>query len=162
MPLNAPPLPPDTIAVIRQWIVNGASPPTSTANQFTDTHPKLEVVWPVSNMPLLAPPPEILLSSNAELDATLLTAGTVSLYRTSPDKQGDTPLDVAVAVRSLSPTVFAVVTPTDAWLPGAYELRVSGTPPLALTDLNSRAIDGNDDGEVGGDLVVRFVLEQAQ
>lgn len=157
MPLNAPPLPTETIAVIRQWISNGAMP-SATTNQFTDVNPSLQAVWPVANMTLAAAPREIVMAAKSELDTTLLSAGTVTLSRTEQDLSVNA-VPMSIAVRSLAPTVFVITVPPDQWRAGVYELRVSGSAPLALADLTGRAIDGNADGVAGGDLVVGFVLE---
>lgn len=43
-------------------------------------------------------------------------------------------------------------------LKGQYRLFVKGTPPLTLTDSFGRAIDGNRDGQAGGD--AQFILRQ--
>lgn len=158
MPLNAPPLPPDTIAVIRQWISSGAMPPVASGDQFTDAAPSLEAVWPMQSASLAAPPREILVAAKGELDTTLLAAGTVTLGRVAPDSSV-TDVPASIAVRSLSPTVFAIRAHQEQWIPGAYELRVSGTAPLAMADLGGRAIDGDADGVAGGDLVVKFSVE---
>jgi hypothetical protein len=158
MPLNAPPLPADTIAVIRQWIANGAMPSAVSGNPITDSTPSLDTVWPMASMKLAAAPREIVMSSESELDTTLLTAGTVTLMRTAEDSSVEA-VPAAISIRSLSPTTFAVTIPADQWRSGTYELRVSGTAPLAVTDLDGRAIDGDADGAAGGDLFMSFVLE---
>jgi hypothetical protein len=158
MPLNAPPLPADTIAVIRQWIANGAMPSAASGNLSTDSIPSLDTVWPVTNMKLAAATREIVMSSKSELDTTLLTAGTVTLVRRTEDSSVEA-VPASISIRSFSPTTFAVAIPADQWRTGTYELRVSGTAPLAVTDLDGRAIDGDADGAAGGDLFMSFVLE---
>jgi hypothetical protein len=58
--------------------------------------------------------------------------------------------------------VIAIV-PRVATLPAAtYELRISGTGPIALTDYGARAIDGDGDGTPGGDFVMRLTVEIAR
>lgn len=158
MPLNAPPLPADTIAVIRQWISNGAMPPLATGTHSTDDTPTLDAVWPMTDTTLAAAPREIVMAAKSQLDTTLLSAGTVTLTRIAADSSAEA-VPTSIEVRSLSPTVFAITVPRDQWKAGTYELRVSGNAPLALADLDGRAIDGNADGVAGGDLVVSFVLE---
>jgi hypothetical protein len=157
MPLNAPPLPAETIVVIRQWISNGAMPPVATGNP-SSSQPTLEAIWPMTETTLTAAPSEIVLAAKSELDTTLLTAGTVTLQRVSDESASAVP--VSIGVRSLSPTTIAITVAPSQWRPGLYELRVSGSAPLALADLDGRAIDGDADGVAGGDLVVSFELEQ--
>jgi hypothetical protein len=50
-----------------------------------------------------------------------------------------------------------------AELPGdTFELRISGGDPLALADRFARPIDGDGDGQPGGDFVARFTVEGAK
>jgi hypothetical protein len=161
MPLNAPPLPPGTIAVIRQWILDGALPESAAASATGDAA-TLQSVWPVANADFAAPPWEIVLSASAHLDTNLLAAGAISLYRSAadPGEPAGQALEISIAVRSLEPTVFAVIVPEQARLPGIYRLRVSGTAPLALADLRGRPIDGDGDGRPGGDFTLEFAVEE--
>lgn len=164
MPLNAPPLPAATIAVIRQWIADGAQSSaalTGTGSEVTS----IEALWPVSGSVLRESPREILLRSNAELDTTLLNAGTITLRRSGdgdPAHDAAREVDAGIAVRNLDPTVIALTAPAGEWVSGSYELRVSGGAPLAVADRASRPIDGDGDGEPGGDFVLRFVLEDVK
>jgi hypothetical protein len=155
MPLDAPPLPPDVIAVIRQWIVDGAQPSTATASSGA---PTLDAVWPVADSIPHAAAREIVLAASAELDATLLQAGTVVLTRAGDANSG--PVGIDIRLRSLAPTVFVIAPATRDWIPGRYELRVSGSAPLALADLAGRPIDGDGNGAPGGDFVLRFTVEK--
>jgi hypothetical protein len=160
MPLNGPALAPATIAVIRQWIADGA--PASSINAPQAPLAKVMAVWPPHDTHVVAPPREVVLSSNVELDTTLLSAGILTLRRSGGDADftngNERTLSAAITVRSLEPTVLAVSAPTQEWADDHYELRISGGPPLALSDRNSRAIDGDRDGTPGGDFVLRFTV----
>lgn len=167
MPLGSPPLPAETIAVIRQWIADGAQAPaaaTSSANEMKAA--QLEALWPISGSALRESPREIVLSAKREIDTTLLSAGTVSLRRSGSHgdftEQDAQVLHAVITVRSLDPTVIVLQASADEWIAGRYELRISAGPPLALADRASRPIDGNGDGEPGGDFVLRFELEDVQ
>ncbi len=46
--------------------------------------------------------------------------------------------------------------------PVCYRLRISGTAPIAMADLQAQPIDGDGDGAPGGDFVLRFTVEMAQ
>jgi hypothetical protein len=164
MPLGGPALTAEVIAIIRQWIANGAqpaavAPAATTAQRFTT----LDAVWPESGAELLEPPREIVLSSDAELDTTLLDAGVVSLRRSGGDGDFDNGNEYVISaeinVRSLEPTVIALVAPAEQWVTDRYELRVSGGPPVALADRAARPIDGDHDGAPGGDFVLLFDVE---
>lgn len=176
MPLNAPALDSAMIQVIRQWILDGAQPPASTSFSKTQAHPAtLQALWPMQDAQLTQPPAEILLAADTALDTSLLHAGTVRLTRGSDpasmrsgatwqselDHSGIEPLNCIIEARSMDPTTIAIL-PDAPWLPGTYELRISGTAPLAITDLAARPIDGDADGEPGGDYVLRFTLEDGE
>jgi hypothetical protein len=163
MPLNGPPLPPETIAVIRQWITDGA--PQSIGAE-SGKPAQLTAAWPPAGAALAQMPREIVLSSDTELDSSLLAAGTVTLRRSGGDasfsEQNEHDVPVSIALRSLQPTVVALRA-LDAGLPAdTFELRVSGGDPLALADRFARPIDGDGDGEPGGDFVVHFTIAGAR
>jgi hypothetical protein len=160
MPLNAPPLPQATIDVIRQWIANGA---TNSPTASTTEHAQLTAVSPMSDSALPASARDIVITSDLELDTSLLQAGLVQLRASGGDGEfesgNESLVPVDVTIRSQQPTVLAI-TPRIAALPAdSYELRVSGSDPVALADFHARAIDGNDDGAPGGDFVLRFTVE---
>ncbi len=165
MPLGGPALPAETIAVIRQWIADGAlSSATAPVTTGAAKAASLDAVWPVSGPALREAPREVVLISNAELDTTLLDAGVVSLRRSGGDGDfnngNEYVIRAAISVRSLEPTVIAVAAPADQWVADSYELRVSGGPPIALADRTARAIDGDGDGVPGGDFVLLFDVEE--
>lgn len=159
MPLNLPPLPADTIAVIRQWIANGA-PPSATALSSAAMPATLDAVWPMAGSVVEPGSADIVISSSAELDTTLLAANVITLRTSGGDGDFDNgnemSLPVAVSVRSLDPTVLAITAAPRELLPEHYELRISGSDPLALADRAATPIDGNRDGQPGGDFIVRF------
>lgn len=158
MPLNGPPLPPDTIAVIRQWIANGA--PAQASARI----PVIKAVWPTNDAVLSGPPRELVLSATAELDATLLDAGVIALRASGGDGDftngNEIGVGARVTLRSLDPSVFALTLP-EPWRADHYELRISGGAPLALADRNAQLIDGDEDGAPGGDFVLRFSVESS-
>jgi hypothetical protein len=165
MPLNQPPLPAATIAVIRQWIANGApsgaASGTSTKTGFASA--QLTPIQPVNGEVLPASSREIVISSNVELDTSLLQAGLVTLRASGRDGEFDAgnesvvPADVKV--RSQQPTVLAITPLLDALPADTYELRISGSDPVALADFEARSIDGDGNGTPGGDFVLRFTVE---
>jgi hypothetical protein len=161
MPLNAPALSPETIATIRQWIVNGAPSAQATSMSGVVT---LQAIWPLQDAVLSEQPREILLSANGELDTTLLSAGVMSVRASGGDGDftngNERVAPAMIAVRSLDPTVLAVSLPAGAWTPDRYEVRASGGAPLALADRAAHPIDGDGNGTPGGDFVLRFQVER--
>lgn len=160
MPLGGPPLPAETIAAIRQWILEGAQAPS--AQSFVPT--SLRAAWPMQNS-VARDLSSIVIAMDAQVDTSVLEAGTVELRRSGLErgfmKGEQVSVRPEIAVRSLAPTVLAI-TSHAGWSPGTYELRISGTAPLAVTDLDARAIDGDADGVAGGDFVLRFDVEAAR
>jgi hypothetical protein len=108
----------------------------------------------------------VVLSASSMLDTTLLDAGVVALRRSGGDgdfaNQNEQVIHASIRVRSLEPTVLALTAPDSEWVADQYELRVSGGMPLALADQASRPIDGDGDGEPGGDFVLRFAVEESR
>lgn len=168
MPLNAPPLPASTIAVIRQWITDGAQS-GSAAGVSTKTPfaiAQLTPVSPLNGEVLATSPRDIVVSSNVALDTSLLQAGLVTLLASGGDGEFDagneSVIPAAVGARSQQPTVLAITPLGSGLAPETYELRVSGTGPVALADYGARAIDGDGDGTAGGDFVLRFTVEMTR
>ncbi len=173
MPLVGPALTAETIAVIRQWIADGAQPSglatgtalSSTAAKGSEAEPaSLDAAWPLQGARLSEAPREIVLMSTAELDTTLFEAGVATLRRSGGDGDftggNEHLMRTAIRVRSLDPTVIAFLVPAEDWTADRYELRVSGGAPVALTDRAARPIDGDGDGMPGGDFVLTFDVGQ--
>ncbi len=165
MPLGGSPLPPETIAVVRQWILEGAIGPEQAGAQA----PSLSSAWPIEGAPL-ASNTDLVIAADRELDVSLLSAGTVMLTRSGGDADftngNEVDVTTTVELRSLSPTVIALrAAPGDTnrkWLADTYRLRISGEAPLAVADLNSIVVDGDSDGTPGGDFELTFSVEQSR
>jgi hypothetical protein len=165
MPLGGSPLPPETIAVVRQWILEGAIGPEQAGTKA----PSLSSAWPVEGAHLTSTE-NLVIVADRELDASLLSAGTVMLTRSGGDADftngNELVVNATLELRSLSPTVIALsaghLDANTKWIADTYRLRVSGEDPLAVTDLSSIVLDGNSDGSPGGDFELTFSVEQTQ
>lgn len=166
MPLNAPALPQATIDVIRQWIADGAAnSPAGVSGK--SSFAKLTAVSPVSGAAMPSSSREIVITSDVELDTSLLQSGLVTLRGSGGDGEfesgNENIVPVVVTVRSQQPTVLAISPRIAAALPAdTYELRISGGDPVALADFDARAIDGDGNGTPGGDFVLRFTVEMTR
>jgi hypothetical protein len=157
MPLNGQPLPAEVIAVIRQWIVDGA-PASVSAPSVLPT--QLKAAWPMQDAVVAATQATIVLESSAELDASSLNAGTVTLMRTPLSGEvASAAMEPRIVLRSLDPSVLAIAPVDGHWSPGRYELRLSGSSPLSVAGRDARPIDGDADGQAGGDFLLRFEVE---
>jgi hypothetical protein len=163
MPLNGPPLPPASIAVIRQWIANGALASAADALAKNTAVADLVAIAPHADELRAGPPQDIVLQSRAALDLSLLQSGPMLLRASGGDGTfedgNEHDVDFHVTVRSQQPTVLALKLDRAGLKSDDFELRVSGSPPFALADTESHPIDGNHDGVAGGDFVLHFRVE---
>ena len=160
MPLGSTRLPQSTINAIRQWFTEGAAAAvTADANAI----PTLELLSPapeIDNPPADSPPvAALLVAANRALDTTLLAADTVVLQASGGDGRfgdgNERPVAIRIVLTQHDPTVMRIV-PAAPLVADRYQLRISGSPPLALADLDARSIDGDADGMPGGDFIAEF------
>lgn len=149
MPLGQPPLPQATIAVIRQWIANGAQ--QATAAQVDVMPMQVRAVEPPSGQ-MLNETREILLQADGALDVSTLNAASVSLARSGGDGTfadgNEVNLGaVHIEARSLHPTVIALKIDSESLVPDAYRLTLAGHGPQPVRD---------DAGLAIGDFVLQF------
>lgn len=168
MPLNQPALPQETIAVIRQWISDGAANNAAMGGSAKSRFElvKLTAISPARDEAVPAPVRDIIITSNVELDTSLLQSNLIELRSSGGDGNFDSgnereaPVDATV--RSDLPTVLAITPRVAPLAADSYELRIRGTDPVAMADMQAHPIDGDGDGTPGGDFVVRFTVEMAQ
>ena len=159
MPLGGDPLSADTIAAIRQWITDGAV----ASAVATASAARLQLLAPSPEAdirPEDAPPvSELLVAADQALDGNLLGAGTVILQASGGDGSFREGNEVAIAHRIVmtqhDPSVFRLI-PSKPLAVDRYRLKVSGTTPLAVSDLDAVVIDGDADGTTGDDFVAEF------
>jgi mono/diheme cytochrome c family protein len=161
MPLGGPPLSADTIAAIRQWVMEGA--PQTSASADPQGPAVLAAITPDADAILEKAPAQIVVSATVQLDTTSINAGTVSLVRSGGDGSFDEGNEITVPalsfeIRSVNPTVLAIAVPASAWVPDSYRLRIAGAGTVVVADLAGIAIDGDRDGHAGGDFVTDFDL----
>jgi hypothetical protein len=161
MPLGGARLPQASIDAIRQWITDGAA--AAVAADAVDATPTLELLSPapeIDNPPADSPPvAELLVAASRALDVTLLAAETVALQASGGDGRfgdgNERPVAFRIVLTQHDPTVMRIV-PAAPLVADRYRLRISGSPPLALADLDARPIDGDADGTSGGDFIAEF------
>ncbi len=154
MPLGGPYLPADVIAVIRQWITDGAQPAASAvAGAFA-----VATTVPSPDDTLVDAPPQIMIGFNRDLDATRVYASSARIERLSGGGISASAVATRVAVTDVNPRTLTLW-PAQALSPGRYRvlLRVAGT--LGLTDRNGRALDGTSANGAGDTLVTYFDVE---
>jgi hypothetical protein len=137
MPLNQPALPAATIAVIRQWIADGA-PDVAASDDV-----------PLAVRTVSTSTTQIAVALTRGADASLVNETTVALERSL----GKAAARMVRARTGVSPhnVALILVMPEQALEPGEYRLTLRGTGAAALADWNAVVIDGDDDGLPGGD-----------
>jgi hypothetical protein len=125
--------------------------------------PAMRGVSPAADDILAAAPQEVLVQATTELDTTRLSTENISLIRSGLDgsfEEGNevTMKPLRIEVRSMRPTVLAVVLPKNQWVPDSYQLTIAGAGPAPVTDLMGRAINGEGNGTVGSDFVMHFEI----
>jgi hypothetical protein len=148
MPFGGPYLPQSTIDVIRQWITNGA--PQGEPAAVSSVAFALTVTAPADGARLSAPPRQLLVAFNREIDYSLINETTVVLERDTPEG----PLAQRMRLQLARGNPAAVLlTPLAALAPGSYRLRVRGTGAAALADVGGSAL--------GADYAAAFIVTGA-
>lgn len=160
MPLGGPPLAAATIAVIRQWISDGAlrSPVASGVGvRFA----ALSVV-PAAGDLLDTPPARIVIAFSQELDPTQIDASSVHLEATSSDGRGSVEfLPATASVPAGNPRTL-IVEPAAALSAGRhYRVVAGGLTRSALSSIGGDRLMGNDNDNGGATLVTEFDVAAA-
>lgn len=143
MPFGGPPLPADTIAVIRQWISDGAMPAAAAANVV----PFAAVAMaPAPGDVVSVAPARIVVAFNQELDATRIDAGSLRLERLDAGASGTaTPIPVALALPRGN-TRALMIEPAGPLTNGVYRLTVPRPPETGLASIGGERLGGTTDG----------------
>lgn len=137
MPLGQPALPVATIAVIRQWIADGAPNVASPA----DARLAVRTVSASANV--------IAIALTRGVDASLVNETTVVLEASTG--AADARFVRTSAAVSVHNDALILIVPEQALEPGRYRVSLRGAGPAALADWNAVVLDGDGDGNPGGD-----------
>lgn len=171
MPLGGPPLPQATIDVVRQWIADGALPPSGP---LPGTAPVVVSLTPLPDTVSGTFPMQVLVSFDQDIDAGTVNTMSVIIERSGNDDLFDGVNDVVVIPTSvgLSP-VNARLAEVD--LSGVvpvedlYRITVRGDGADSVRAIGGLALDGefsgslpSGDGTAGGDFVATFEVSGVQ
>lgn len=166
MPLGEPALPPSEIAVIRQWIADGAlrtAAPAVDPVRVTSLSP-----LPGESVPML--PMSVTAVFDRELNANTVDATTFRIERSGGDGTFDDGNEVSIAPVSVTvpqANPFTAVFDMSATPPveDTYRVTLAGAGPATIQDLDANALDGefagafpSGDGVAGGDFAAEFVV----
>lgn len=166
MPLNAPALPQSTIAVIRQWVSDGA---------IDDRLPASGPIRVTSVSPLPGSandpgPQQIMALFDRAPDASTVNANTFLLEASGGDATFDNGNEMPIAAASIT---VPVANPNSAVFDAGgvaladetYRVRLLGDGPSVILDLDANALDGefggmfpSGDGNQGGDFEATFTV----
>lgn len=158
MPFGGPPLPTATIAVIRQWITDGA--PRSVAGS-TDQHFTVAAVAPAAGELLSEPPLRIVVEFSAEIDQTRLDASSLRLELAAPSAiEFPAPVHIRTSVPHGNPRAL-VVSPFTALAGGHYRMFATAPPATGLAAASGERLTNPSDlqGEV---LITEFDIARAE
>lgn len=136
MPFGGPPLSADTIAVIRQWITDGALQPAAVvaaASAAGGTAFAIESVTPT--------PARIVVAFTQELDQTRIDPSVVRLERVLPDGTATPALPVILRVPSGNVRAL-LVEPAKPLLAGTYRLSVPAPLDANLAGVGGEPLGG--------------------
>jgi hypothetical protein len=160
MPLNGPPyLDQATIDVIRQWISEGALPASTGGAQA----PQVVSIDPANATIVDQLPAEITVIFSQDMDATLLSNTTVIITRSGGDATFNDGNEVTIqpAGHTLDPANLRIANISLAGVDSVaddYQIRLVGTGATALASVSGEVLDGDSDGEAGGDFVSVFTV----
>ena len=154
MPLGQPPLPAATIAVIRQWIANGALQQVAAPSVMPM---QIHSIVPAEGEVLVPERGAVLLQAAGELNVASVNSASVTLIRSGGDgsfAEGNElrVQPIQIEVRSLAPTVLAIRSAEGTWIPDRYRLTISGQGAARVMDR---------DGVPVGDFSVDFSVAGA-
>lgn len=137
MPFGGPPLPAATIAVIRQWITDGAQPAAASAQAQGFA---ASAVTPASHDVVLERPARIVVEFTEELDQTRVDGSSVRLDVTPREGAGPTAtVPVSLRVAEGNPRAL-IIEPRAALGEGAYRLVVPAAPLTGLSSISGRRL----------------------
>jgi hypothetical protein len=172
MPLDGAPLSQSEIAVIRQWISDGAlrepggMPPTEPI--------RVSSLSPLPDSVELRLPLTIMAIFDRELDASTVNATTFLVERSGGDGAFDDGneveiVPVSVTVPAMNPRTAIFDLTTTASVEDSYRVTLVGDGPAVIADLDANALDGeytgslpSGDGTAGGDFVALFEVVGVQ
>ena len=159
MPLGGPYLPATTIAMIAQWITDGAQR-SSTAAAAAPAAFAVAGSAPDSNEVLDEPPPQVLIAFNRELDTTRIDLNSARIEPVSAE--GERTAAEAIPARVTVPAANSralLVWPSSALPNGRYRVLLRTAGPFAVADLTGQSIGGGKPNEAGETLITTFEVE---
>jgi len=159
-PTTQPCLTTSTIAFIRQWITDGAQPSAAAATVHAAAPLAVTSVVPDGGEPVSAPPPQIMIAFNHDLDVTQIDSRSMHIEKLSP---GASPVaseivPARVTVSSANPRAL-MVWPSLPLPSGHYRLVIDAGSPSRFSDVAGRSVAVGVPNELGQSVISTFVVE---
>ena len=139
MPFGQPPLPAATIAVIRQWITDGA---LQTAASASGRSFAAVAVAPAPHDVVFEAPARLVVAFSQELDQTRIDASSIRLERIARDGTAEArPIPVSLAVPQGNPRAL-MIKPEVPLSDGTYRLIVTAAPDTGLSSIGGERLGG--------------------
>jgi hypothetical protein len=139
MPFGGPPLPAATIAVIRQWITDGA---LQTAASASGRSFAAVAATPAARDVMFDAPTRIVVAFNQELDQTRIDASSVRLEMVMRgDAAATRPVPVSLAIPQGNPRAL-MIEPATPLADGLYRLVVPPAPNTGLSSIGGERLGG--------------------
>lgn len=105
-------------------------------------------------------PPAVLITFSKNLQPATVNTNTVQVLRITPGApsvvlQGNVTYDDGQRLARFTPAQAFTV-------PAVYQVTVVGSGPSAIVDVDNLALDGNDDGQPGGNFLSQFTVQLTQ
>jgi methionine-rich copper-binding protein CopC len=156
MPFGGPYLSSGTIAVIRQWITDGAQPASTGAAPASFT---IVSVAPAAGEVLAEAPAQIMIAFNHELDVTRIDPDSVRIERRAGQGIEAPAQRVAarIEVPSANPRAL-LLWPTQPLGAGRYRVLMRVAAPLGITDIAGESLSAGDSADA---VILTFDVEAA-
>jgi hypothetical protein len=139
MPFGGPPLPSETVAVIRQWITDGAQRPIAAAAAPLF---KITGLAPASGDVQLESPAQILIGFGSDIDATRIDAGSARIEHVISTPMG-TMIEIVparLAIPASNPRAL-LLTPLQPMPNGHYRVVLRTSNGMGMSDIGGHPLD---------------------
>ena len=158
-PNTQPCLTTSTIAFIRQWITNGAPPAAAAAAAVTAPLAVASIV-PESTEPVSAPPPQVMVAFNNELDVSQLATHSMHFEKLAAGATSTPVEQVAARLAVSSANLRALmVWPARPLSAGHYRLVVDATSSSRFSDIAGQTVALGTPDERGQAVISTFDVE---
>jgi len=154
MPFGGPYLSGAVIAVIRQWITDGAAPGKSTPASFA-----IATLAPAANEVLMESPPQIMIGFNRDLDVNRIDPESLRVERRAGEG-AEAPVQsvpVRITVPSANPRAL-LLWPMQPLRGGHYRVLLRAGAASSLTDIAGELLPAADSADI---VILNFDIEAA-